>query len=102
MSDDFNWNDLRSFLAVARAGRLTTAARKLRIDHSTLSRRILSLEQALGEKLFERRSLGYKLTVAGEELLSEAEEMESLAIRMRGRVAGPSLGVSGTVRIGSP
>lgn len=102
MSSDFNWNDLRSFLAVARAGRLTVAARKLRIDHSTLSRRIMSLEQALGVKLFERRSMGYTLTVAGEELLSEAEDMESLAIRMHGRVTGPNLGVSGTVRIGSP
>jgi len=102
MSNDFNWNDLRSFLAVARAGRLTVAARNLGIDHSTLSRRISALETALRVKLFERRSLGYTLTSAGEELLEEARAMESMAIGVQARVSNTDLGLSGAVRVGSP
>ena len=51
---DFDWNDLKAFLAVVRTGRLTIAAKRLQIDHSTLSRRILGLEAALGAKLFDR------------------------------------------------
>jgi DNA-binding transcriptional LysR family regulator len=102
MTNDFNWNDLRSFLAVARAGRLTVAARNLGIDHSTLSRRISALETDLRVKLFERRSLGYTLTIEGEELLEEAQEMESMAIGMQARVSNTDLGLAGTVRVGSP
>jgi DNA-binding transcriptional LysR family regulator len=52
--DHFDWDDLRFFLAVARSGRLTAAARRLSADHATVSRRIASLEQALKAKLFER------------------------------------------------
>ena len=50
----FDWDDLRFFLAVARAGRLTAAARQLEADHTTVSRRISALEAALKAKLFER------------------------------------------------
>lgn len=102
MSSDFNWNDLRSFLAVARAGRLTVAARNIGIDHSTLSRRISALEAALRVQLFERRSLGYTLTSAGEELLEESRAMESLAFGLQARVSNTDLGLSGAVRVGSP
>ena len=48
----FDWDDLRFFLAVARSGRLTAAARRLGADHATVSRRITSLEEALKAKLF--------------------------------------------------
>ena len=58
----FDWDDLRYFLSVARAGRLTVAARRLGADHATVSRRITSLETALKAKLFERRPHGYQLT----------------------------------------
>ena len=51
----FDWDDLRFFLAVARSGRLTAAARRLGADHATVSRRITSLEESLKAKLFERR-----------------------------------------------
>lgn len=102
MSNDFNWNDLRSFLAVARAGKLTAAARNIGIDHSTLSRRISALESALRVQLFERRSLGYTLTNAGEELLQESRAMESMALALQARVSNTDLGLTGAVRIGSP
>ncbi|OYX12163.1 MAG: hypothetical protein B7Z15_10410, partial [Rhizobiales bacterium 32-66-8] len=49
---DFDWSDLRFFLAVARAGKLTLAARHLGVEHSTVSRRLAALETTLGAKLF--------------------------------------------------
>ena len=67
----FDWDDLRFFLAVARAGRLTAAARQLEADHTTVSRRISALEAALKAKLFERSPQGYTLTEQGERLLGQ-------------------------------
>lgn len=99
---DFDWNDLRSFLGVARAGRLTVAATRLQLDHTTLSRRIGALEHALKAKLFDRSPSGYTLTEQGERLLPMAEEMERLAIGAQERVGGSAASVEGAVRIGSP
>lgn len=99
---DFEWSDLRFFLAVARAGRLTAAATRLGVEHSTVSRRLAALEATLGAQLFDRRPHGYALTAAGERLMVAAEGMESLALSAQGTIAGADLGVAGTVRIGAP
>src|SRR5690242_990051 len=98
----FDWDDLRFFLAVARAGRLTVAARRLEADHTTVSRRISSLETGLKAKLFERRPQGYTLTEQGERLLGLAESMESQALAVASEVGGSDLALSGTVRVGAP
>ena len=102
MAPEFDWNDLRAFLAVAREGRLTAAARRLRIDHSTLSRRISGLEAALQTRLFERHASGYVTTAAGERLMAEAEAIESRAVNIRSLVCDRALDMGGSVRIGSP
>jgi DNA-binding transcriptional LysR family regulator len=102
MSQIFDWDLLQSFLAVARAGRLTVAARRLGVDHSTLSRRLVTLETALGAKLFERSLSGYSLTHQGEDLLARAETMESTALAIQSDVGQERARVSGTVRIGTP
>ncbi|APF36113.1 LysR family transcriptional regulator [Chelatococcus daeguensis] len=98
----FDWDDLRFFLAVARAGRLTVAARRLGADHATVSRRITALEDALKAKLFERRPQGYALTEHGERLLAKAETIESEALAAQSEIGGADLALSGTVRIGAP
>jgi DNA-binding transcriptional LysR family regulator len=98
----FDWDDLRFFLAVARAGRLTVAARRLGADHATVSRRISALESALKAKLFERRPQGYALTAHGERLLAKAEAMETEALAVSSEIGGADLAISGTVRIGTP
>jgi DNA-binding transcriptional LysR family regulator len=98
----FDWDDLRFFLAVARAGRLTAAARHLEADHTTVSRRISALEGALRAKLFERKPQGYSLTEQGERLLGLAEGMETQALAVASQVGGADLALSGTVRIGAP
>jgi DNA-binding transcriptional LysR family regulator len=98
----FDWDDLRFFLAVARSGRLTVAARRLEADHTTVSRRLLALETALKAKLFERKPQGYSLTEQGERLLAKAESMESQALAISAEVGGSDLALSGTVRVGAP
>jgi DNA-binding transcriptional LysR family regulator len=101
MSQSLEWDLLRLFLAVARAGKLTAGARQLRIDHSTLSRRLAALEQALGAKLFNHSVTGYSLTPQGEQLLMRAEAIESSVFALD-REFGQTSRVSGTVRIGAP
>lgn len=98
----FDWDDLRFFLAVARSGRLTTAARRLNADHATVSRRITSLEASLKAKLFERRPQGYGLTLHGEQLLAKAESMETEALAIQSEIGGADMALTGTVRIGAP
>lgn len=98
----FDWDDLRFFLAVARSGRLTAAARRLAADHATVSRRISSLEASLKAKLFERRPQGYALTAHGERLLAKAESMETEALAIQSDIGGADLALAGTVRIGAP
>ncbi|HZG09004.1 MAG TPA: LysR family transcriptional regulator [Allosphingosinicella sp.] len=99
---EFDWNDLKSFLAVARSGRLTLAAARTGQDHTTLSRRIGALEHALKAKLFDRSPSGYTLTEAGTRLMPAAEEMERLALGARDAIGGSADSVDGTVRIGAP
>ncbi|HEX8258546.1 MAG TPA: LysR family transcriptional regulator [Allosphingosinicella sp.] len=99
---EFDWNDLRSFLAIARSGRLTAAAARLRLDHTTLSRRIGALEHALKARLFDRSPSGYTLTEQGNRLLPIAEEMERLSLGAQQAVGGSAASVEGRVRIGSP
>ncbi|MGX1101312.1 LysR family transcriptional regulator [Amorphus sp. MBR-141] len=99
---DLDWNDLRYFLAVARQGRLTVAARMLGVDHATVSRRVNALEQALDTRLFERSPRGYAMTEAGERLLLHAEKIESAAAEMQSEIGGEKLALSGAVRIGAP
>ena len=75
-----NWNDIRLFLAVARAGSMVGAARLARTDQSTISRRINALQEKLGAKLFERYSKGMRLTETDKLVFSFAETMEESAI----------------------
>ncbi len=102
MSQSFNWNDLQAFLAVARSGRLTEAARAMGIEHTTLSRRIARLEGMLATKLFDRRPTGYSLTTDGMALMPRAEEMETGAVGILSSRADPRIALTGTIRVGTP
>ena len=101
MRQPFDWDLIRAFLAVARNGKLTGGAKHLRIDHSTLSRRLATLEKSLGTKLFDHNVSGYSLTAQGEQLLVRAEGIES-SIFALDRQFGQSTRISGAVRIGAP
>lgn len=98
----FDWNDLKHFLIIARVGKLTTAARRLNVDHTTVSRRIAALEADLRATLFERSPQGYKLTQAGERLLAHAETIETAAQQVSSDIGEADLDPTGSIRIGAP
>lgn len=75
----FDWNDVRYFLAVARAGSLASAGRTLGVDQSTVGRRIAALEAATGQTLLERTPRGLVATEAGQRVLVSAEAMADAA-----------------------
>lgn len=74
---NFDWNDLRLFLAVAREGGLAAAAEVTQKSAPTLGRRMLALEQQLGQELFRRLPRGYELTEDGQALLESATKVEN-------------------------
>ena len=94
-----DWDDLRLFLAVARAGSLSGAARSLGVTHSTVFRRIGAFEARLRVRLFDRLPGGYALTQAGEEMRDSVirieEEITALALKVTGQDQRPT----GTIRI---
>lgn len=95
-------DDLRVLLAVARSGRLTTAAGLLRIDHTTVRRRLDRLESALGVKLLERGAEGWELTDIGREVAAGAAPLEEALERAVAAASGGAREVRGTVRIVAP
>lgn len=95
------WEDVRYFLAVADAGSLSAAARRLDVEHSTVGRRVDALEQALGVRLFDRLARGWRLTGEGEELLAQAKRMEDEALAFERAAVGVTA-LSGTVRLSVP
>jgi len=94
-----DWNDLKYFLAVARDGSTLAAARALRVSQTTVARRIMALEEALGVHLFEKRQAGYSLKPDGQNLLSRAEQVESALNGFSEAAAAQSRSISGTVKI---
>lgn len=96
-----NWDDVRVFLAVARAGQILAAARRLDLNHATVSRRVAALEEALKAKLIRRLTTGCELTPAGERFIAVAERMEADMIAARAEIVGED-DIAGTVRIGAP
>lgn len=77
---DWEWSDLRHFLAVARAGTTLRAARELGVSQTTCARRIDALEKALDARLFERTPAGYVLTASGAALVPYGEAVEAGAL----------------------
>ncbi|HEX6838376.1 MAG TPA: LysR family transcriptional regulator [Polyangia bacterium] len=98
----FDWNDARYFLAVARMGSLSQAARQLRVQQSTVGRRISGLEAALKTRLFERTSDGWTPTAAGEAFVARAERIEDEALAAERQLAGKEQLVAGVVRMTAP
>lgn len=95
----FEWSDLRCFLAVARAGTLSAAARELGVAQTTVSRRLDVLEELLGARLFDRTKGGLRLSAVGAEVLELACTMERAAAEVERRVRGQDQQLEGTVRI---
>jgi DNA-binding transcriptional LysR family regulator len=94
-----DWNALNIFLAIAEAGSLTAAARKLKISQPTLSRKLEHLETTLDSQLFQRLPRGLTLTEAGESIMAYAKNMETQALNIEKNLTGQNLRLEGTVRL---
>ncbi len=95
----FNWGDIRFFLELARQQQLSAAAGRLKVDTSTVSRRVLELEKALKRKLFERTAQGFTLSEEGQKLLALAERMEYAAAEITSEMADGGSSDRGVVRV---
>ena len=96
-----DWDDLRVFLAVARAESLSAAGKILKRDPATVGRRIAGLENLVGVPLFTKSPQGYALTEAGTRLMSHAEQVEQSVALGLDDLVGDTGGLSGQVRIGA-
>jgi DNA-binding transcriptional LysR family regulator len=98
----FDWNDLRYFLAVARHGSTVAAANALRVNQSTVQRRLAALEEAIGSRLVERTPTGYRLTETALALRPHAEAVEGAVEAFRRQIASVDTEPSGTIRVTCP
>ena len=97
-----DWDDLRIFLTIARAGTVSEAARQLELDHSTVSRRLANLEARLAIRLFDRAGRRLNINAAGEQLKRTAERLESGLLSDLAVLEAMQGSRVGTVRIGVP
>ncbi|WP_149142057.1 LysR family transcriptional regulator [Gemmobacter caeruleus] len=97
-----DWDDLKLFLAVARAESLSGAGKALRVDPATVGRRIARLEEGLGARLFSKSPQGYALTEEGARILAHAERAELAVTGATEELRGHAQGLTGQIRIGAP
>lgn len=95
------WNDLRYFLELVRAGNPSAAGRRLKVDHTTVRRRVAALEASFQARLFSSRGPTYELTAEGDRLLKYVETMEAMMMRVQDEIASSDRAISGTVRLGA-
>jgi DNA-binding transcriptional LysR family regulator len=97
----FDWDDLRTVLAVARGSGLSGAAAALGVNQSTVFRRVNRLEERLAVRLFDRLPTGYVATSEGERLLEAAERMEAEATALDRAITGSDCRLIGLLRVTS-
>ena len=95
-------DDMRILLELGRTGRVAEAAKRLGINHTTVSRKITRLEKHTGTRLFNRGQAGWQLTEAGRRLLPFAETIETAIHAATLDEAAPRAGLTGTVRVLAP
>jgi len=97
-----DWNDFKIILALARGGSVAGAARILAIDHSTVSRRLAALEEAMGATLVLRGGREFVLTAEGRAAIVSAEALETAVAQALRTIRAAKLEVSSTVRVSCP
>lgn len=99
MKEQIDWSDYRVVLDIAEAGSLAAAARRSNLSHPTMFRRLNTVEERLGVRLFERFRNGYLPTPAGEEMVAAARDMAERAVATERKLSGRDLRPSGSVRV---
>ena len=97
-----DWDDLRYFAELARTGSLSGASRALKVDHTTVARRVSALEQSLGVRLFDRLPRGWALTADGEQMAERVRPLEEEIFAITSFARGRSCSLGGTVRVSAP
>jgi DNA-binding transcriptional LysR family regulator len=98
---DLSWNDLRYLLAVARTQTLASAAARLRMDPTTVSRRIARAAAILGSRLFHRSGGLLLPTEIGQMVIAHAERIELEVDKLKNAATDAAATVSGGVRVTS-
>jgi DNA-binding transcriptional LysR family regulator len=98
----FDWNDLRYLLAVARHRSTLAAGRALKVNQSTVHRRLTELERRIGRQLVKRHPTGYRLTEFGQEMVSHAEGVEQAVLAFEQHLEASRREVVGIVRVTCP
>lgn len=96
---EVNWDDLRYCLAVVREGSVSAAARKVGVNHTTVSRRISALERELGATLFDRSTAGWLLTPFGESILGAINQMDEEVNGIRRSATADRQELRGRIRV---
>ena len=95
------WSDLKIFLAVARAGTLAGAAKRIGQTQPTMGRRLRTLEAAVGDALFQRTRDGFVLTAEGTVMLAHAERIEEEVLGLERKLSGRDADLEGLIRVSS-
>lgn len=98
----FDWNDMRHFIALAEAGTLSGAARRMAVEHATVARRVAALEQSLGIALVRRAARRWHLTEAGRDIASVADGMQAQAHALERAVLARRHGRAARVTVSAP
>ena len=96
---DVDWNDLRYVLVLSRKGVMAAAAAALRVNETTVARRLARVEKMLGGRLFVRTEGRWLPTELGQLVVQRAERMEAEAFDLKFAAAGADAHISGVVRL---
>ena len=97
-----NWDDIRYFLAVARQGSVSGAAKALKVNHSTVSRRIAGLERSHGVQLFNRVRDGYEMSAAAFGIYEQAQAIEQQNLQISRTLFGEDSRLEGSINLTMP
>jgi DNA-binding transcriptional LysR family regulator len=94
-----DWDDLRFCLAIIRYGRLSRAARYLRVTQTTVGRRLAALERSTGVRLVRRSDEGFLLTPAGKAIRAHIERIETEVLAIERLIRGHDTRLDSPVRV---
>jgi DNA-binding transcriptional LysR family regulator len=94
-----DWDDYRYFLAIARAGSLTSAGRALGVSQPTVSRRLETMEARLKVRLFDKTQRGYEMTPAAMDIFETVERVGEELSDIERKVFGKDLRLTGSLRV---
>lgn len=97
-----NWDDLKVLLALSRAGSTRKAAATLGVSNTTVMRRLESLEEQVGGRLFDRTPDGFRVTPLADQLLPTASEVEEILTEAQRQVTGKDADLSGRIKLSLP